>query len=323
LDFIEKITSTPAITAAVITGAIAFLGLIIQLTTFFVKFKYESKTSFEQIIQDKIGKIYFPLLLELNNAQDACPIINDKIRDIISNYSHLLSVHLLTDIMELFKTEQYSENNMLKPDFIEEHKNLKAKILLQTKKDFDELQYMYNKYFIKKKNKLYTPWYKKVFWRVVKFFALITITFYIFLFSLLAFSKVPKSFQSSFTDFIMFILVFITMVTTVIGIGTGLGYILNRVSDRCRKIKKYYMSGEYVTKSGKYYCRICYTPYYLSSNTRFRRCTKHTLMQDLKSISKFYDWAKCDEKYYKKMGLLKDDTNNINNSKQSDKHISV
>lgn len=297
--------NTPAILTAIITGAIALIGIIIQMVTFFVKHKYESKNNFENVLKEKIEKIYCPLLIELYKGTENSCYITNPVKDLIAKNGYLLSDSLLSDILELAKVEEDYLAKSNDEVFIQEHKNFKEKVFLQLRKDFDALQDIYNMNFKIRMSKFSTPWYRKIGLGIIIFCISVTILLIIFVLVLSGLvwvlKGVPPASKNTPADILMYIWMGISALTSVIGLPAGVIWGFDKLTDVFRKYKKRYLTREYVPETTKYYCRICNQEYHLYKNSRFPLCRNHNFKQEIESIFKLYSWAMSDENYYQRM----------------------
>ncbi|MBC2579858.1 hypothetical protein [Clostridium sp. DJ247] len=288
---LQQILSTPATIAALITGIVAFIGVIIQFSIFFIKYDFDKKSNFEQMLKDKLEKIYSPLTLYLNKSYNQNRFITDESIELISKYGHLLSKELINNILEILKNEQISNQTVINQDFKEECKNLKKNVLMQLNREFIELQEKYNKNFFQYKIRYLMPWYIKVGSVTKKVCISITITFYIiFIIIFLLLTIVPKhqTFKNPYLNSLLLISLIIVIITTLF----SLGYAFDSIISKLNKNKKCYMTFERVPDTGIYKCLICKrTKVKFIKGSNFQPCTQHTLIEKIKSIFRLYNWS--------------------------------
>lgn len=321
----NDLINTSAISPTIITATVAFLGLIIQSVTFFVKHKYESKSNFEEVLKEKMEKIYSPLLIEFYESPEKGLCLSQRIKELTSKYGYLLSNSLLIDILELEKAEKEYKLEPKDEAFKKEYENLKDKIFLKLRKDFDDLQSIYNKNFRTQKNKFFMTTNKKIGFGVRNFCIILTVLFGCLILLLLFISWlkkiIPQSHNTSFQIYlggwliISFITVFISL---LIYFANG----FDKLTDVIRKFKRYYIRGEYVERTANYYCRICKKQYKLYKNSKFPFCENHSFIQKIIAIFKLYPWALCDDKYYRiiKKKKIKKENKEKENDQQIETH---
>jgi hypothetical protein len=210
---------------------------------------------------------------------------------------------LLYDLIDLVSLEENSENKT-EDKYINQHNNLRDKIYLEVKKEYNDLQDIYSKDFKDNKNKFYLPLYKKAFWLLFKILISITSLLYgtMIILSLLKWidNSIPSSAKDNVFSYLTYFWVFIALFGSIILIYVFMYFIDNKL----KKIKKYYYVGEYVSEEGDYYCRICNNKVTLYKNSLFPKCQqKHTTKQVLKHFFSTSTWAKCNRKYYKHQNI--------------------
>ncbi|SKC87016.1 hypothetical protein [Maledivibacter halophilus] len=316
----------PPMWAAVITGVITILGLIIQCVTFFVKHKYESKNNFEEVLKEKMGKIYTPLLIEFYKMPETGYFLSECAKELISKYGYLLSDSLLTNILELEKIEEKHEEKINDEASKIEYENLKDKIFLKLRKDFDELQDIYNNNFTVRKNKFFKSWYIKIEWTMIKFCVFLTSLFYFrlaisFLFRWLS-KPLSDGTNNKTLDVLISAWILIVIITSIIGVLFILRCGINKLINVIGRFKKYYYNKEYVEKTANYYCRVCKKEYKLYKYSRFSSCEEHSFKQDIIGLFKLYPWALCDDKYYRiiKKKKIKKENKEKENDQQIETH---
>lgn len=287
---LEQLLSTPAITAAIITGIVAFLAALIQFFIFSIKHAFEKKSNFELLLKDRLEKAYSPLVMRFNMINGTKLSTNTEIIDILSKYSHLLSDQLIKDIIDLIKMEQVDNQSKNSDDYIVEYKNVKNNISKLLEKEFFDLQEKFNRNFFEIELRSFMPWYKKIGIMIKKFCIGITLLFYALLALLLLLAKIvpsPPLFEDKFLNVII-PLIFIIILTTSM---FSLGYIIDVIGLLYKKNKKRFMNYEIVPITGIYRCNICgkrNVKFYKGS--RFSSCKDHKFGDKIKSIFKLYSW---------------------------------
>lgn len=293
----QSINTTAIITAS-ITGIIALVGIIIQIITFNIKHKYDTKNNFEQVLKEKLEKIYSPLVIYITD-QESEFLAQYEIKTLISKFGHLLSKELLDDIREVFrlqKTEGIKKERIYSSS---EYSNLKIKIIDRINKDFYELQDTYNINYTNNKKSLYTPSYEKIIQIIIKGCTFVTISFYvvwILLSILVRIAPGESIFNNIYADIIATVFMLIVILTSMIGIPALFIYLSEKWTQISRKIRKHYATNEYVPETNMYVCRICNNRVKLTKYSKFPMCNHHNIIQFIKYVFMFYTWKQCEVK---------------------------
>ncbi|MCX7923916.1 MAG: hypothetical protein N3B21_18175 [Clostridia bacterium] len=293
---ISNLLNVPAIVAALITGLVALL-------TFIIKYRYDTKVNFEKILKDKLELIYSPLIIEFSKVGGAGPLVSDKAIECIRKYGHLLSKELLDDLRELYKIEQ-GESFLDDCKLEIEHNNLKNKLIEKINLDFYKLQDSYNQYYSQYEKRFNTPPYKKALTALMVACVAITICFYLILIIkgvkdyLLSIIKAQNNVITNdpWMNFFYIVLALVIILTSLFLFGYIGGYCVAKILNHVSRYKKYYDSYEFVKDSGVYRCRICGKSITLTKYSKLKSCIdyfncKHTVLQKIKGISKWYTWA--------------------------------
>ncbi|MDQ2088141.1 hypothetical protein RBH29_17080 [Herbivorax sp. ANBcel31] len=285
-----EILTTPIITASLITGIVAFTAAIIQFIIFSIKHNYDKKSNFEQVLKEKLEKIYSPLTLHFNKSFNQDKFINDEAMELILKYGHLLSKELTRDIFDIINIEQNNLNISKHKDEEKEYKNLRNNILEQINKEFEDLQEKYSKNFFEYKMNFLLPWYIKSVTIIKKVCIYITVMFYLILAVILLIVNVtpnPPIIKNPFLNTFLPIWMLIVMLTSLL----SLIYVFDVIFSVLKKNKRSYMDFEKVSSTGTYKCRICNkNKVKFIKGDRFQPCNQHSFWQKLKSILKLYSW---------------------------------
>lgn len=281
--------------AAVISGIIGLVIVLIQNVIPNIKYRFEVRNNFNDLLNDKLEKVYSPLVIMLLKINQDSKLISEDVEKIVLKYAHLFSKNLLVDMLEIYKMEQLLGSETQSDLYIQEYKNIKIKVLEKVNSEFKELQDTFNKDFIDKKEKLFIPWYKKIVSATIFICVLITIIFYIILiviYFLQSLKSTPAISTDPLLNALIAIIVIIVATTSIFLIGFMAQSFLDRISEIKRKQKKYYYSNEYVIDTGYYKCRVCnINRIHLVKGSKVPKCKQHNFRQRLKSIMLIYNWA--------------------------------
>lgn len=269
IEFINQ--DSPIVFGAIITGILAILGILIQTSVAFTKYKYEEKNDFENTLKEKLERVYAPLNMIFSKTKHKKDLINEEVLKIISASGYLLSNELIFDIKELYIVQIHNTIDSI--DHTAEYNSLKEKIIDKLEREFGDLTSDYNNNFSKyKKN-----WSRTLLERIAFFFRDICIIitsifwtiFIIILFISNAFSVSEPIFENGFLNFLTMLLAVVIVFTTILGTGFALSLFLAKWIRRISESKKRYQSGSYVPITGIYKCRICKSEHKIIRNSRF------------------------------------------------------
>jgi len=252
-----KIELDPPIIAAIITGIVAAVSLLIQSFLSISKNAYEKKTNFEKILIDKLEKIYSPLHMAFNISVEQEYLISDQVEELVNKYGHLLSSNLLDDLKELLKIEK-DQRKVIKyypktKDTVE-YSEIRKKVIEVTRKEFTELQNIHDKNFhvYKKKTTVSLP--DKIGLSVRKLCIGLSLLMYLFLFFLWFFGN--KTLKEGVITVLAFCIV-IVFFTTVLMIISSISYISELFIVRTGISKRQFRESDYVPATAEYICRKC------------------------------------------------------------------
>lgn len=289
------LNNAPTIIAAVISGIIGLIIVLIQNVIPNIKYKFEVRSNFNDLLKDKLEKVYSPLIIMLLKTNQCPKFISEDVENIISNYAHLLSKDLLKDLLDIYKIEQSLDSELQNNLLIQEHKNIKVKILEKVNNEFNELQNTFNKDFRDKKERLFIPWYKKIFRTITFICIFITVIFYIILITISFLSSLkpfPNITKNPLLNTLTIIITLIIIATSMILMLYVPQVFFDKLNEIRRKQKRYYTSYEYVLDTGYYKCRVCnQNRIYVIKGSRLPKCKEHNFKQKLKSIGFIYNWG--------------------------------
>jgi hypothetical protein len=285
---VDQLFSAPVIAAAIISGSIAIIGLVIQIITSYVRYQKEEKDIFETILKEKLEKIYTPLFLNAKFDQKNEIDISENVKNTVEQYGYLLSFDLLDDFQRAFKTPLNERSS-------EEYKNLLKKISSKISIEFQGLQDAFDKKFNLHKKTFLASWYTK-FLRSLKSFCIVASLIF---FALLGVESVASTFKPQKTLFNSPVLTFffslwvlVSAFTLIIGVNWYGQLFLGKIIEFLGKIKKYYKSIDYVPNTGEYMCRACGNVKKFTRDKKFGICeNNHTNAQKIKEFFKVYMWT--------------------------------
>lgn len=295
-----KIELDPPIIAAIITGVVAAVGLLIQSFLSISKNTYEKKTNFEKILIDKLEKIYSPLHMAFNITVEQEYLINAQVEELVNKYGHLLSGNLFNDIKELIKIEKNQQKVIKyfpKSEASIEYPVLREKVVEITKKEFSELQNIHDKNFNTHKKHTTISLSDKIGSTVKKLCIGISLIVYLFLMFLWLFkSKTPEEVVIT----IFSVILLLVICTTIIGLGYAISFFIENFMIIFGRDKRHFYESDYVPETAEYMCKKCGRVERKIKYTTFSYCTyQHNTLQTIKGICLNYRWKTAPEKNHK------------------------
>ncbi|MCY9660975.1 hypothetical protein P5G65_29090 [Paenibacillus chondroitinus] len=291
------ITLDPPIVAAIITGFVAAVGLLIQSFLSISKNAYDKKTNFEKTLIDKLEKIYSPLHMAFNISSEQEYLINDQIEGLVNKYGHLLSSNLLDDIKELIKIEKDQQKVIKyypKTKSSVEYPELRRKIIEITRKEFSELQNVHDKNFHSYKKRITVSLPDKIGFSVIKLCIGLTLLVYLFVIFWWVFRN--KTLQDV-AIVILVVLFTIALITTIIGVSFIVSIVSEQLIVRTGKLKRQFREYDYVPVTAEYMCKKCRTVDRKIKYSIFSYCTNHhSAFETFKGFWFNYKWKVVPEK---------------------------
>jgi hypothetical protein len=179
----ELLKSSQTIIAALISGLIAITVAIIQNFAPLSKYRKDGKDKYKESINERLEKVYNPLIIYLSEMKDTNHSISNSIIEIFKQYGYLLTKDTFCDLYELIELQNSFDksNGKVLTDLGKEYELLKNRLYNKVKSEFFKLQSIYYRDINEFTKKIETPWYM----RLVKIIAWgcvwLTITFYIIL----------------------------------------------------------------------------------------------------------------------------------------------
>lgn len=288
--FLLELFKTPVIFAAIITGSIAALNLIIQWFIASTKNKFDTKNMFEKNLKEKLENIYSPLIMQISLSSNKTNLIEGDIKALINKYGYLLTSDLLSSIKDLCKLEE-SLNDDIKNSV--EYQNIRVKIEILANREFKELQNLFNNNFNTYKLNLLKPWYKKIALILIKIFALFTSIFWLILILFIFLSKIQpiEISQNPIGNRIVSYLLLIVLLTTILGFTKIMDKSIAKIIELEKTRKKRFKPYDYVPQTGKYRCIICNEVKDFYKDEQFPRCNSSLFKNNVKSIVFDYIWS--------------------------------
>ncbi|GAA0368502.1 hypothetical protein [Bacillus horti] len=299
-----ELIGTPIILSAVIGGSIAVVTLLTNLYLSLSKHKYHEITSYQNLVIDKLEKIYSPLLNKIKINIKKQVLIDDSIQILVEKYGYLLSDELFEDISSLRRIEDLDK--LQKPFNTSkiERDNLRRKIYDSLKREFKELKGYHEKSFNRYTKKLNKTLLVSTLDKIVLICYLITISFYLFLIARLIIADITPElvfFENSIINTFFVIFMIIIIITTLSGIGAIIGNLVDFITKIRGKKKKMFTVYDYVPESGEYICRICGSTQMKYQYSRFDNCEKHSFTKNLKILYLYFNWKKKSIQFYNEL----------------------
>ncbi len=282
---------SPVILSAIISAAIATLTLIISTSITLRKNNHEERSYFEKNLKEKLENIYLPLHLDITRGLSIEPLIKEATEDLIYKYGYLLDPTLLNELRELIHFEKNE------PDFLAkiEYLALRCNVIDDFKKEFASLQTLYNSHFESYRQKYTMAPIIKLKNRVMRIFIAITFIVYGVAGSVAIYyfmNNISKTPANPILNAIVGFMIMITMITTGLGIGTGITKYMEWLEKRIGKKRNAYKFSDRVPSTGEYQCRACKKTIIKVEYTTFGYCNDHTRKQVWKSIFNLGLWEK-------------------------------
>lgn len=283
--------STPAIYAALITGTVGIIGVILQTILTINKGKIEGKNNFENRTKEKLERVYTPLIVIFNQTKSNEMLVNEEALKIINNYGYLLSISLFQDINDLLKFERTGFLNKSNPEYY----FLKQKIIQTINKEYSILQNLHNKHFTEYIYKYGLSISRKVFNLCIKITLISILVNISIIASILIINWISKLlddsnasfFENPILNFIFGLYIALSIITVVL----LLYYLVflklpSKIMKKIDKKRGIFDIGEYSPVSGKFICRICDTEREFKVYEKFERCTskEHTVKLEIKKF---------------------------------------
>ncbi|MDN4616704.1 hypothetical protein QCD85_01250 [Paenibacillus sp. PsM32] len=282
---------SPVILSAVISAVIAIITLIISTSITLRKNIHEERSYFEKSLKEKLENIYLPLNLDIAFRKVKEPLIKESNQELVHKYGYLLSPELLDELKDLIHIERNQEEYLDQEEYIA----LRSNVIEGFKKEFAMLQELYNSHFESYRQKYTVTNFIKVKNIVLKICITISIFIYLTVITLFAyeyFNSKPKLFVNPLLNAIFGFMIFTTLFTTGLAIGTVVLKFINWLENRVGKTKRAYKFDDKVPMTGDYRCEACKKVKRKIQYTTFGYCEDHTTKQKWKSIFTFGLWKK-------------------------------
>ncbi|MGG6312408.1 hypothetical protein [Paenibacillus macerans] len=286
---------SPTIISSIISGVIALAALIVSTLVTTNKNRNEERNYFEKNLREKLENIYLPLKVTFYSKSIESALSNNEVANIVNKYGYLLNPETLNEITDLIIFEQ-KRNNFFED---EEYQVLRGNVINRFNKEFTELQEVYNNHFENYKKKYVEKMYEKILKVLGKFFVGITIIFYSCIISIFLYYYLNKDttiINNPILNVLFIVVVFISVSTTVSGIGLIPAKFLEPILKKIGKTRGYFTTEDKVPQSGFYICRACNNIRKKTKYMKFGYCEGHNKREIFKSIILTNLWKSSNEK---------------------------